>query len=297
MDYKDFMKEISDLVLEILGEGFEISLKTITKNNNVVLDGLMIRKEGDSISPTIYLNHYYQSYLSGENVIHIVNEIIELYEKNKVTTGIDGDFFTKYERVRERIVFKLIHYNKNEYLLDRIPHIKFLDLAIVFYYLVETDTFGNATILIYNSHLEAWGETISEIYRIAKKNTQNILKFRINQIEDILNEELGEELWEETTEGDIPMYVLSNQTKLNGAACMLYPDVLKDFANKLKSNLFLLPSSVHEIIVIPKKSEVIPEELKEMVKDVNNNHVEEEEILSFSVYEYLLEEDRIKISL
>ena len=98
-------------------------------------------------------------------------------------------------------------------------------------------------------------------------------------------------------EGEVPMYVLTNHIKLNGAVCMLYPEILKEFSNTLNCNLILLPSSVHEMIIIPKSSNTSLEDLKEMVRDTNENHVEEEEILSYSVYEYVREEDRILISL
>ncbi len=171
---------------------------------------------------------------------------MELYDENYEQADMDTSFFSNYECVKERIVFKIIHYNQNKILLNSIPHIKFLDLAIVFYYLVQSVQFGNATILIYNSHLELWGKESYEIFQVAKVNSQRLLQYKVSHIEDILKEELDEELWPEIEEWDIPMYVLTNHTKLNGAACMLYPEVLKDFSLAVGSDLYLLPSSVHE---------------------------------------------------
>lgn len=296
MNYKIFKEEICNLIAQKVGDECEVSLKTIRKNNDVVLDGLTLRKENESISPTIYLNYYYKSYLTGESINEIVNEIMELYDENNKQMDIDTSFFSNYECTKQRIVFKMIHYEKNKILLDSIPHIKFLDLAIVFYYLVQSEKFGNATILIYNSHLEIWGIGSYEIFQVAKANTQRLLPHKVSRIEDILKEELEEEYWDEIEEGDIPMYVLTNHSKLNGAACMLYPEVLKEFSRTVGCDLYLLPSSVHEIIIIPKSHKTKVSELKAMVKETNENHVEKEEILSYSVYEYLQEEDRLQIA-
>lgn len=296
MNYKIFKEEVCTMIAQKVGNECEVSLKAIRKNNDVVLDGLTIRKENDSISPTIYLNYYYKSYLTGESLKQIVTEIMKLYNENSEQMDIDTSFFSNYECIKQRIVFKIIHYEKNKILLDSIPHIKFLDLAIVFYYLVNNDKLGNATILIYNAHLEIWGKGIYEIFQVAKENTQRLLEHKVNRIEEILKEELEEKFWDEIEEGDIPMYVLTNYTKLYGAACMLYPDILKNFSRTVGSDLYLLPSSVHEIIIVPKSNTTRVSELIEMVRDTNENHVEKEEILSYSVYEYSREKDRLKIS-
>lgn len=296
MNYKTFKEEICNLIRKQVGNECEVLLKTIRKNNDVVLDGLIIRKENASISPTIYLNQYYNSFLIGNNLESIIAEIMSLYDENNKQQDIDTSFFLNYQFIKDRIVYKIIHYDKNKILLESIPFIKFLDLAIIFYYLVPSEKFGSATILIYNSHLEIWEKEIYDLFQVAKENTQILLQHRLNHIEDILKEELEEEFWSEIEEGDIPMYVLTNHTKLYGAACMLYPGILKEFCDAVNRDIYILPSSVHEIIIIPKSNQTRVSELKAMVKDTNENHVEKEEILSYSVYEYLKEEDRLQIA-
>lgn len=295
MEYEDFINEIVNQVSDILNKEAEVILKKITKNNNVILDGISIRKECETISPTIYLNQYYSNYLCGDSIEDIVQQLIELYEQNRVQKKIDVDFFTQFENVKDRIVFKLIHFEKNKQLLEQIPHVKFMDLAIVFYYLVESDVFENATILIHSSHMDVWKKEILELFKIAKINSKNILQYQVNRIEDILKEELKDESIEEDLDSHIPMYVLSNQIQLYGATCMIYPDVLKNISDQLQSDLFVLPSSIHELIIIPQKSDCKADELKELVRNTNNTHVEKEEILSYNIYEYLREEEKIHI--
>ena len=82
------------------------------------------------------------------------------------------------------------------------------------------------------------------------------------------------------------MYVLTNESKLNGAACILYENVLYDFAQKLGADLYILPSSVHEVILLPKLSMFEKDELVNMVKEVNTEGVAADEVLSDHVYEY-----------
>jgi hypothetical protein len=300
MEFKTFVYETTETIRNLIEVGAIVSLKRITKNNNVVLHGITIRADNENISPTIYLNHYYQEYLDGRSIMEIATEIIELYQNHKVKNSIDVNFFTEFDNLKNRIVFKLIHYDKNIKMLNGMPHIKFMDLAIVFYYLVRSDLIGNATILIHNSHMNMWGIDTEVIYRAAKSNTERLLEVEIENIEKVLEEELGadiKELMEEDTEYAIPMYVMSNKQKLNGAACILYQNVLKNFSNKIDSDLYVLPSSVHELIIIPKSGNNIPEELKELVKETNDNHVDDEEILSYSVYEYIRNEDRLQIKI
>lgn len=295
MDYKSFLNEITSSICHILGEEMEVSLRTITKNNNVILDGITIRNENETISPTIYLNPYYEQYLSGDSIPDIVQEIVQFYQENREKQNIDIQFFTQYEKVKDRIVYKLIHYSKNRKLLEKIPHVQFLDMAIVFYYLVRSDVSSNTTILIYNTHIQMWGKKTVEIFRMANQNTQRLLKVQINSIEDVITEESGNSIFFENQESAIPMYVISNHNNFNGASCILYQNVLKDFADHIQSDLFVLPSSIHETIIIPQKSYDVLENLKELVKDTNDKQVEEDEILSYNVYEYSRKKERIKI--
>lgn len=301
MDYKTFIIETADTIRDIMGDEVEIKLTTITKNNNVKLDGLTIKMEEENVSPTIYLNDYYERYLKEKSINDIAYEVIAIYQENKVKKSIDINFFTEFNNVKNNIAFKLINYGKNKETLSGIPYIKFMDLAIVFYCLVSSDLLGNATILIHNSHMDMWQTDIEELYKVAQVNSEKLLAVQIDNIETLLMDELGEEMKgifdEEIDNSQIPMFVISNNTKVNGAACILYKNVLKDFASVINSDLYILPSSVHEIILIPKTIDSNPNDLKQIVKETNDNHVEDEEILSYSVYEYLRNEDKINILL
>ena len=122
-----------------------VSIHDVTKNNGVVLTGLTFSKKDVNISPTIYLEDFYKEYQEGKSMEGILEEIKEIYYGSRMENSINMDFFTDYEKAKKNIVYKLINYEKNKELLKEIPHKKFLDLAIVFYYLVDMKEFANAT--------------------------------------------------------------------------------------------------------------------------------------------------------
>lgn len=288
-----------------------VSIHDVTKNNGVVLTGLTFSKKDVNISPTIYLENFYKEYQEGKSMEGILEEIKEIYYGSRMENSINMDFFTDYEKAKKNIVYKLINYEKNKELLKEIPHKKFLDLAIVFYYLVDMKEFANATILIHNKHLECWGKDADTIYHEAVKNTPGLLKVSFCGMMEVLQELTQEdilyaremyELQEKENEDErkyvleihvrrdeTGMYVLTNSTRMYGAATILYKDVLEKCSKALAANLFILPSSVHEVILLPDEGQITKEKLKEMVREVNETQIEPQEILSDSVYYFSLE--------
>lgn len=298
MKKSDFMDEILQQTRgEFEGEA-EVKLHTITKNNGVILTGITISQKEVNISPTIYLDAFYEDYQNGRSMEDMQKEIVEIYEKSKLQKSVDMNFFTEWEHAKERIVFKLVNYNKNKKLLSHTPHRRVLDLAVVYYYLVDKKEFANATILIDNKHIETWQVAEAELYELAKKNTPVLLKANLWSMLNIL-QEFGLEDWPEEDiyemeesqilkvhgKKDISgMYVLSNETRMFGAVVMLYPGVLKRCAEILECDYFILPSSVHEVILVPDEGIAEEKKLRTMVKDVNETQLEVQEVLSDAVY-------------
>lgn len=308
MEYQDFLGYMEKSVADFMGESFRVTLKHVIKNNGVLLDGLVILEKGKNISPTIYMNSYYEAYQSGVSLTDIVKEIVNVYEKNHPEGKFQVDFFKDYAQAKKRIVYKLVNYEKNEELLKKVPHRKFLDLALVCYCMVLSEMTGNASILIYNSHLNMWGIGENELFEAAEENTERLLRAEIVDIRslmlDIMQTDLRdfkqhfgeekestaefseflEEAIRERRQGD--MYVLTNHMRVNGAVCMIYSGLLRKFADDVGESLYILPSSVHEVIIVPKRAGIHPGDLVEMVREVNRKEVEAEEVLSNSVYSY-----------
>ena len=289
MEYKEFVEYIKMNAGYIAGEGGNITINHVIKNNGCEMDGLVIMEKGKDIAPTIYLDSFYELYTNGENIKSIIRQIELIYEQNKNNVTFDVNILKHFDTIKDKIVYKVVNYRSNEKLLEQVPHKRILDLAVVFYCLLDNEYGRSATALIYNNNLKNWNVTIDDVYKAALKNTPDLLHSKISSMAALF-EKCGVNVdGEEVDLKDyVPsdMYVLTNESKLNGAACILYENVLYDFAQKLGADLYILPSSVHEVILLPKLSMFEKDELVNMVKEVNTEGVAADEVLSDHVYEY-----------
>ena len=281
----------------------KISPIDIYKNNGVVLKGIKITKEGCLVSPTIYLENYYKRYELGESMNELVADIVTYYQYSENKQPMNVEKYSVFELVKDRIVYKLINYEKNKKLLEETPFIPFLDLAIVFYYICENSFQSQSTILIKNNHLHIWKQTKEIIFEIAVKNTPKLLKVSIKGMQSVIKEMLVQEEFDanlieqmEMNKQQEDMYVLTNQNGIFGAACILYHKVLESFSNKIRRDFYILPSSIHEVILVPKKEKMESSRLKKMVEEVNESEVLEEEILSNNVYYYSFQNQKFTIA-
>lgn len=287
MNYEEFKRKIKEEIKKKTDGGANVQILAIPKNNGLILDGLSIVKKNNFISPTIYLDSFYNSYQSGMKIEEIAGEIIEINKQHQYCGSLEPDFYKEYEKVKSTLRCKLINYEKNKKLLERVPHIPFLDLAVVFYCLLEEFGMPYATILIYHNHLEIWNQKLGEILWQAKTNTLAYCGYEFENIYKTM--EIG---MEGKCEGEerVPMYVLTNRLRTYGAACILYEEILEGVGEFFKEDYFILPSSVHEVIAVPVSFARDKGELKNIVKEVNQTCVDAEEILSDHVYFYKREE-------
>lgn len=286
MDFTSFKVAVKNAVESKIGENSTMTINDIKKNNGIILSGLMVKSKDSNVSPIIYLNEYYQAYESGNAEFEaIISDIFEVYEKNKVDHDMDMSQFLNYENIREKIVYKLINSDRNADLLQHIPHIAFHDLSIVFQLSITGERFENATILIRNEHLAVWNVSLDSLYEDACRNTPILNRYEIRDMEDVIREFIPSE---EMVQMPISLFVLSNKDRVHGAACILYPDLLKHVSGEIGSSMYIIPSSVHETLLIPAKKvdESKCKYIKDMVSMVNDTQVAEEEILSYSVYFY-----------
>jgi hypothetical protein len=288
MTYQQFLTEIQLQIHSLFDTDVTIQLHKIQKNNGVTLDGLTILQKGCNISPTIYLNDYYKEYQAGKSIHNIILHIREIYRAYRPSSSVDVAFFTNFENVRHRILFKLIHYQKNEELLKEIPHFRYLDFAVVFYCLLSSSSQGNATILIRSTHLSYWNVSADDLYSYALENTPAQLPADFEPLMPLLNKLMPMPFPADSMEeeSETPLYVLTNKARLYGASCILYPNLLDSIADKLTCDFYLIPSSIHEFLILPVLPGTCIQDLNAMIHEVNSTQVEEEEILSDHAYFY-----------
>ena len=286
MEFLEFANEIADFIRE-RGK-YETSIKEVVKNNGIKLIGIIL---GDSkkVQPVIYLEDYYRMFLRGSNMETLANNIEEAYEMIRCDHNMD--FFEDYGKVENRIYMRLINYDRNEELLKQVSHIRWHDLAIVFYYALDWEE--RATILLYESHLNLWRKTVEEIFQTAKRNMEKDIPVRLVTINEMVHEITGMELREESPE----IFVLTIQGNRDGAAAILYATEIKDLADRLQSDLLFFPASIHEFLIVKDNHERTYEEDRMTVNMVNEREVHFQEFLSNNLYRYNREKDEIEVIL
>lgn len=284
-EFEYFTEKIKKGMQEYCGEGCCVTVDEVRKNNGTVYHGITIMREAESISPTIYVDGIYQKYREGMTLAEALKRVIAVYEKHKIDQKLDMSFLTDYSWIKERVVYRLIGYEKNQELLKEVPHVCFLDMAIVFYCSIWHDTFGSASVLIKNGLCRMWSIDAEELLAAAEKNTPALLPRKLMNLQ---------ELTEAEAVYDMQMYVLTNQQKQFGAASILYPGILEEFTEKLGKEFWILPSSVHEVILLAKRESVSGSCLKEMVVEINRTQVACEEVLTDSVYYYDAAKQQVK---
>lgn len=305
MSYETFIQKIFKKMEEEFLPEHTVTINSVTKNNSIHLDGLVIMKKGDKAAPTIYLNFFYAKYEKGKTIKEVVEEIKDLYHKSYGMEQYSTDIcFNNFENLKSKIVFRVVNFDKNENTLQSVPYMKVLDLAVTYHYLIESNQDGIRTVRITNELMKKWNTNLSEVSKLAKENTPKLFPARIQSMDEFVNnlememerEIIKHEEWngveEESTLSS--MYILTNNQGINGASCLLY-DIIERFANELKTDLYILPSSIHELILVPKHKKIKKYELKCIVKEVNDAEVPDEDILSYQVYTYDREKTAITI--
>lgn len=308
MVYADFLETIRHSIQKRLGSQYAVTICPIPKNNGVILDGLCVRRPDSDLAPTLYLNSYYEQACRGMSTDEIIEDIIRLLQDYPPPADISSDCFAALEPIRDKIMMKLVHAGANRHMLEDLPHIPYLDLAIVFYLHLEGNETGQMTALIHREHADHWNADAQLLFSLARVNTPRIHPAEIRTMDDVMKDiarrNLGDAYDEEvidrllhTEEHLSPLYVLTNQTGIYGAGCILYDNVIKDFADRLGEDLIIIPSSVHEVLLTPDNGETSYDEFNHMIVAVNSSDVPPEDRLSDHIYLYSRSSNQIRIIL
>ena len=291
MDLLTFIEKIKQGLEEFYGDRAEIRIEKAIKNNGIERHGITI-KEKSNMALVVYLEKFYEEYKRGKTTGEIIFEIVEINKKNRKEKSLDMDFFEDYGKVKKKLVYRLVNHEKNKKMLEGVPHIPYMDLEMVFYCETYDETLGNISILIRKKHIDLWGIDTEQLKEDAVENTQRILPALSMGLQQMIQEEMQISIKNDTEEY---AYVLTNLQSRYGAAAMLYPRALEKFAEMKNCNLFILPSSVHEVLLLPDRGEENLGFLMDMVRTINREEVSEEEILSDSVYYYDREKKEIRV--
>ncbi|MEE1037925.1 MAG: DUF5688 family protein [Eubacterium sp.] len=293
---QEFYNNVANGVSEILGDEMVVEIQEVTKVN-LSLDGLTIRKQGENIAPTIYLNQYFNQFNDGRAMDDIVQDIIRVYENNQpenIMNVFKTEDFYDFDKMKEKIVLKVINTERNLDLLEQVPCLDMegLGLSVVFYVSLMTGE-QSAGILIKNEHLKLWEKTVSDLLTVAEVNTNRMHAFVVKSMNEVLSGMFGFE--EDLIPEDVPaLYVLTDENKTFGASQLYLKDKIREFAKKNDCDVYILPSSVHELLLLRADfPNIEPEHLKQMVCEVNSTEVSDEDFLCDGAFKYILAEDKI----
>lgn len=285
MDYKEFTDILMDKVQKLAGDDVEILHETVTKNNVPNKDALLMRDKDAGITTAclFYQEHLYRSYKEGKSIDELAAYIVNTYKKRP--TDIDVSFYDDFEKAKNRVFLKLINKAENEEFLKTVPYRIYLDLAIVPYYKYEDDMLGSSSITIHNALLKKWDISAQELFTYAERNTlgqEPVLK----GLNELLDELSSKEGTNPDRQEEMSPYVLTNKEGYLGAVYLAYDQFLSRIADELEQDFFVLPSSIHECIIIPTNITTDGAELGKMVRSINADVLKPEDILSDHPYFY-----------
>lgn len=295
MNYERFKEVVKEEFLVYMPKEYQhmdVVIGPVMKINRT-LDGLSLRDEKTKISPTVYINDMYKRYNSGESMEAVMKGTAQIMHNSFQNIHVNVNFDYAGENIKNNIVFEIVNAEQNKELLKNTPHRKFFDLAIIYKVLLEAED-DMKSIVINSNFAKMHNLTEEQLYSLAVKNTRKLLPPKVTTMYDILKIMLEEtEMAEDEDvcmllnemETSCTMWVITNTKNINGATSILYEDVLYELSKRINSNLFILPSSLHEVIAI-RSDMMTPEEAAQMVYDVNFSQVKLEDRLSNQVYQY-----------
>ena len=300
---KIFAEDVAERIHSYLpGEyaSVQCEVKEVLKNNGIRMTGIEIQREGSSISQIIYLEPFFEDIRQGKETETVLKDIANSYIRNANSgcrTEMNAQQLMEFENIRRSIEPVLVHTAENREILGQMPHRKIADLSL-YYKIVFQDQENDmqASMNIMNGHMKQWGISEPELYHQAVTNMENRETNTLTPMEDMLASMFtgkGEErnlLKEGTVEcANLPQegfYVLTNERKTYGASLLAVPGVMEKVDQLFPEGYYILPSSLHEVLIIEKDKNLSAKELGEMVREINRTEVSPQERLSDCVYEY-----------
>lgn len=274
-------------------QDYRIELTTVQKVNQTrdCIHIIPIREDVMKTSPNFYVDAMYEQYEQSGDLQAVLEEISR--EMAASLSNIpDVVKLLDYDKAGERIVLALVNTEQNREMLKDMPHREFHDLSIVYRWLLDMQKEGSYSVPVNDSIAERIGMEEEALYAAAVENTKCLLPPTIKSMSETVRdlmisegmpEEMADMFAEPVPEVDV-MYIISNSRVSHGAASILYDEVLQEMAGRLGSDLYILPSSTHEVIAVAAGND--PYRYAEMVNDINMTQVDLEERLSNQVYHY-----------
>lgn len=277
MKYEEFKSTFVERFQEYLPaqyQSWHVQVLETVKVNGCHDTVVVMPPNGTGGSPNLYVKEFFDYYTHCKDMEKVCRKAAAIF-----VMGMDYISRLATASVaslpKNRIIFTLIHHQRNERLLGDIPHRQVMDLAVIYRILLDAEDGGFDSTIITNDIAAEWGVEEEQLYEYAMENTPRILSAEIMDHENIFA-------------------ILTNDKRIFGATAMLYPDMLKSIADSMEADLFILPASVHEVFLVPDIGQDVME-MNRTIVEANTYMTEQEEFLSDHAYYYHRETDQVCI--
>jgi len=289
-DYIQFLTDLKERVEAMFHGEVTGEVCTSVKNNGVTVTGLLLKGESERVAPNFYLENQYIEWMRGIRTLEeISSRLCDSYrEEVEKSRSLLTEIKFEWEEFRRKVFMRLINKERNAEQLESIPYRDFMDLAIVYYYSVDLEGDVQGTLIISKEHVELLGITEEELHQVAESNYQRYQPAKLRCMQDLLYDlgrKVGVEIYE-AKECYPYMFVLTNTKGMFGAVSMTSDVELECFAKRIGKGFYILPSSVHEVILVPENKEFCIEYFASMVREINETQLDPTEVLSDSIYFY-----------
>lgn len=292
LGFGEYVETMACLVTKKLGEDVKVKPVSIVKNNGTIRKGLSVEENTNNMNPNIYLEEMYGKQKADDITMEQAAEEFIWYYESVKHENFPTDFFS-WERVKEFITIRVINAEWNKELLKKVPHKKILDLVIVYHAVIEVANGNTMFMMINNEQLKNWGITQEILDKTAKANMNSLTPAELFPMEEVIKEVLGgNETAVSILDGKPEymeknrMYILTNKDRNFGASVLFYDGMAERIGKLMETDFFVIPSSVHEIIIVKDSGDYTQEEITEMIKAVNEQAVDREDRLAEHAYHY-----------
>lgn len=281
--FSEFEQQFSRKLEEVMRENYNLHV-TVTPNSVLKADNSNIEKKSITMkfddalpAPMINFEKLYSDYLFGVDMPVLVGNTAKmLYASRQQSLEIPVP--TKGEAMKH-VRLAMVNNERNSKILKEVPHFEVGDISgIPRWYITEGVPEGSSASFIVNKKIAAsMGFTSDEILKVAHENT---LKhpFVIQSMDEILRKTMASDGMDPAMidamipEMELPMLVITSENQLDGASCLMSEPALEEARQRLGTDeVICLPSSRHEIIMIPADERTDTEALASMVREINGN--------------------------
>ncbi len=293
MTYENFKEQfVEDVKAALADRGhtdISLELNEVEKMNGNY-DAVTIRREDSNIGMNFNLTNAFKSIEQGGDydvaIRQATDVIIEGLDK---MPQVDVNELSNYDIMKEKLAIEVVSAETNAELLTKVPHERIEDMAAVYRFVLNEDSDGRSSILVTNDLIEKMGVTPEQLRADALENAPELRPVVIQGMNEVMMEMMGPDAFEMMGIDELPeeaMYVATVPDKQEGAGILAYEGFMDQAAERAGGDFYILPSSIHELLIVPDNGQVNADELRAMVQEVNATQVQPEDKLTDSVYHY-----------